>query len=282
MTSSLDVLVTCDDAYLPHARVMLLSLKANNPERRITVHLLHGGIEPAALEELAGFLDAIDVGLDARLVPEDAFAEAPVSERYPRAMYYRLLAPHLLCDLSGRLLYLDPDILVINPVDELVDVDLAGNAFAAAAHTRATELVHKINQVRLGTTTRYLNSGVILMDLAPAREAIDSGELFDAIDTFGETLLLPDQDIFNALYASRTLEVDDVRWNYDVRNMNTYLLRNEGRATQDWVMEHTAILHFCGSGKPWDPLYPRRMGILYKHYRSIASRVLERCDARRV
>ena len=40
-------------------------------------------------------------------------------------MYYRLLAPHLLPGQVDRVLYLDPDILVINPIRPLWDTDLA-------------------------------------------------------------------------------------------------------------------------------------------------------------
>ena len=80
-------------------------------------------------------------------------------------MYYRLLAPHLLPGHVHRILYLDPDTLVINPLRPLWDMDLNGNLFAAAAHTGKTELANSINQLRLGTDHNYFNSGVLLMDL---------------------------------------------------------------------------------------------------------------------
>ena len=37
-------------------------------------------------------------------------------------------------------------------------------------------------------------------------------------------LLLPDQDVLNAVYGSRILEIEDSIWNYDARNYNNYLL----------------------------------------------------------
>ena len=79
-------------------------------------------------------------------------------------------------------------------------------------------------------------------------------------------LVLPDQDVLNALYGERTLELDDAVWNYDARNFNTYLLRSGGECGLDWVLGHTAILHFCGKTKPWQPGYLHRFGALYKHY----------------
>lgn len=37
----------------------------------------------------------------------------------------------------------------------------------------------------------------------------------------------------------------------------------------DWVIEHTAILHFCGKAKPWKKGYLYRFGLLYKHYEQL-------------
>ena len=53
-------------------------------------------------------------------------------------MYYRLLAAQFLPDHLHRILYLDPDILVINSLRPLWETDLKGNLFAAAAHTGKT------------------------------------------------------------------------------------------------------------------------------------------------
>ena len=43
-------------------------------------------------------------------------------------------------------------------------------------------------------------------------------------------------------------------------------LRSGGDCDMDWVLTHTAVLHFCGKSKPWKPGYRRRFGPLYKHY----------------
>ena len=59
-------------------------------------------------------------------------------------------------------------------------------------------------------------------------------------------LILPDQDVFNILYGDQTVPVDDVIWNYDVRNYSKYLIRSTGRHDLYWVMHNTAVLHFCG------------------------------------
>lgn len=85
---------------------------------------------------------------------------------------------------------------------------------------------------------------------------------------------MPDQDLLNARYGDRVLPIDDVLWNYDARNYNNYLLRSSGVCDVRWVMQNTAILHFCGSAKPWKPRYHYRFGLLYRHYMQLTQRIL--------
>ena len=158
------------------------------------------------------------------------FQNAPVTKQYPQEMYYRLLAPWLLPRHLDRILYLDPDTLIINPIRPLWETDLEGKLFGAASHTGKTELVNNINQVRLGTTQKYFNSGVLLINLEAGREEVTPERIFTYAAERGRELLLPDQDILNALYGERILEFDDYLWNYDVRNYNNISCEAEGRA----------------------------------------------------
>lgn len=271
----MDVLITVDEAYLSPVRTLLYSLRVNNPREEVRVFLMSAALPAPAVAALRRDLACLGCELVCVEVEAGLFANAPVSARYPREMYFRLLAPHLLPRDCTRVLYMDPDTLVINPLRPLLDANLQGKAFAAAAHTQKTELAHRVNQVRLSTCTRYLNSGVLLMDVPRARRCVDTQALFSYVSEHGSTLLLPDQDVFNALYGEATHEVDDLLWNYDAHNFNTYLLRSKGEATVGWVMRNTSILHFCGRPKPWGSYYRYRFGALYRHYQARATRVCE-------
>ena len=144
--------------------------------------------------------------------------------------------------------------------------NLDGHLFAAAAHTGKTELVHNVNRIRLGTDCDYFNSGVMLMDLNRCRAEIQTEELFRFVREHAGELVLPDQDVLNALYGNRILPLEDVLFNYDARNYSSYLLQSSGLHNVKWVMEHTVILHFCGRAKPWKAGYMYRFGLLYQHY----------------
>ena len=269
----MELLVTVDKNYIPPLQVMLTSLYMNNPGEDVELYLLHSKLQEKEMEPLEKQCVRLGYKFFPVKIEDSWFAQAPVTKQYPREMYYRLLAPCLLPQKLHRILYLDPDILVINSLKPLWETDMKGRLFAAAAHTGKTNLANNINQVRLGTTHKYFNSGVLLINLDQGRKEILPEEVFRYAGEHAKELLLPDQDILNAVFGSRTLELDDYLWNYDARNYSTYLLRSGGVCDMDWVMGNTGILHFCGKTKPWQAGYIHRFGILYKHYMQINRRL---------
>ena len=279
MDNKINLLVTLDDNYMPRLQVLLTSLHINNPGESFEIWLIHSGISDSWLDKTDKQCGLFGFQFSPLKIDPSYFENAPVTRQYPQEMYYRLLAPHLLPDSVHRILYLDPDTLVINPLRPLWETDMQGNIFAAAAHTGKTELANNINQVRLGTDHPYFNSGVLLMDLDQGRHEIIPEDVFRYAEEHARELLLPDQDMLNAMYGSRTLEIDDFLWNYDARNYNNYLLRSAGVCNMDQVMAQTAVLHFCGRSKPWQAGYIHRFGILYKHYIQLTERILSRSQA---
>ena len=132
-----------------------------------------------------------------------------------------------------------------------------------------------MNRVRLHSDSPingYFNSGVLVMDLAAQRRELDPEDIFRYAADHAAELILPDQDLLNALYGSRVLPLDDSVYNYDARQFPQYLLLSGGEKTMEWVMDHTAVLHFCGRSKPWKPNALGRFVALYQHYAHLARR----------
>ena len=273
----MNLLLTLDENYLLPCKVMLDSFFAGNPqETDVKVYLLHSQIPARKLAELGAF--CADFGAELRPIAVDPalFAHAPTSKRYPKEMYYRLLSPLILPREVERVLYLDPDMLIINPLRPLWEQELNGNVFAAASHTGLTEMANEINHRRLDTEHEYFNSGVMIIDLKAARALVTAEDVFRCVSEHEKELILPDQDVFNMLYGKQTLPVEDVLWNYDVRNYSKYLIRSSGRHDLSWVMANTAVLHFCGKNKPWQADYKNPFGMLYLHYQNLTVRKLNR------
>lgn len=271
--NAIRLLVTLDQGYVPQLCVLLTSIRMNNPGEAFELYLLHNQLPDHCCNQIERYCSEFGIAFFPICVDDALFRDAPASSRYPKEMYYRLLAPQLLPEHIQRILYLDPDILVINPLRPLWELDLCGRLFAAAAHTGKTELANSVNRIRLKTDHDYYNSGVLLMDLEAGRKEISPDELFQYVAEHENELLFPDQDVLNALYGNHILAIDDVIWNYDARNYNNYLLRSSGVQNLNWVMENTAILHFCGKAKPWKEGYLYRFGGLYRHYMQLTRRI---------
>ena len=107
------------------------------------------------------------------------FKQAPVSDRYPESIYYRLLAQNYLPKDLDKVLYLDADILCINDLQPLYELPLEDHLYAAANHSKLTEVTTVINKVRLKNyeSEGYFNSGVLLMNLTQLRQEVKEKEI---------------------------------------------------------------------------------------------------------
>jgi len=270
----MNILVGLNSSYLEPFKVMAHSLKSNNPSEDVTFFALHTSLRSDELSDLQAHCHALDARFEALRVDSSLLNGAQQSKRYPAEVYYRLLAPHLLPVRLERALYLDCDMLVLNPLHELWNIDLRGNAFAAASHSFvASYATNALNRIRLDTDHDYFNSGVILMDLERARTVASPTRLEDALEKLNGALILPDQDLFNAACGESTLPLNDELWNYDARCYRQYYAASRGEHDMAWLMDNTRILHFCGSRKPWRRTYSGRFDALYKHYRTQALRL---------
>lgn len=196
-------------------------------------------------------------------VDEDIFEGFPVSNRYPLQIYYRLVAPLLLPKEMERILYLDVDLVVINPLDELYNTDFEGNYYVACTHVK--ECLTKINQVRLGVENApYINTGVMLMNLSALRENLTIQQIRETAQKKMFTFLLPDQDLLTVIYGERIKLVDTMRFNLSDRILSFYNSNpKNNKCDLYWIRKNTVIIHYCGKNKPWEGSYNGILDIFY-------------------
>ena len=192
--------------------------------------------------------------------------DAPVTQRYPAEIYFRLFACNLLPEDISKVLYMDVDTICINKLIDLYNTDINNVYFAACTHTR--KLLTKINAIRLDvknkTESVYINTGVMLMNLDLLRKHFDKKRIFDFLKENGRRLILPDQDIVMALYGDRILVLDKLIYNLSPRIFHlTCHVHSSGRMSVDFVRKNTAIIHFCGRKKPWKETMPP-LGIFWQ------------------
>lgn len=266
MNQKIELLFTLDEGYLAPLKVALLSIYDNHPRQSLRIWLVHERISTESIASLQTFCDYLGFELQVIKVDGSNWASAPTVARYPKEMYFRLLAGEILPKEVTKVLYLDPDILVINSLSDLWKLKLEQHLLAAATHTGLLDVATPINKVRLDLDHEYYNSGVMLLNLTQARQKVQWADISRVIEKYAHFLVLPDQDILNYLYGKYALTIPEERWNYDARMYGKYFTRSLSKHDLHWVMANTSILHFCGKPKPWDKKHDNRFTALYLSY----------------
>ncbi|GAB4071916.1 hypothetical protein GCM10028778_00310 [Barrientosiimonas marina] len=95
-------------------------------------------------------------------------------------------------------------VYIAYPREELYETDLTGYLYAAAYHDKLS--INEVNKLRLTPydIKAYYNSGVLLMNLDEQRGSIDERDIFTFVAKNHARLVMPDQDILNALYSKKS------------------------------------------------------------------------------
>jgi len=261
-----NLLFAIDNRVTEQLLTSLYSIKQNTRDQNFSVYVIQDK-KLADTNKIERFCKLEKMSYHPIIINDTKFDNAPVTDRYPKTIYYRLLAYKYLPKTLKRILYLDVDILVINDLSKLYKLDMKDYWYAAASHT-ALDVTDSLNKIRLGNydTEGYYNSGVMLMNLPAIREHVKAEDIVGYIRIKNLALFLPDQDVLNGLYGQHIMKIPDEVYNYDARMNPLYFAKSNGEWDIDWVINHTVILHFCGRDKPWRPEYKERFSGLYKHY----------------
>lgn len=259
----MNILVTLNKNYLNVLVVMLKSLSINNKRRKFDIYVMNDSLSDSDILYLKNNtlknINIIDLKID-----KNEFVDSKVTKRYPKEMYYRILAAFYLPKSVNKILYLDPDLVVINSIDKLYNIDLKNYYFAACTHVFG--IVKRFNKIRLRMSKDdiYINSGVMLMNIKLLRKEQNKKDVYDFINKYKNKLMLPDQDVLSGLYSNRTLPLDPYLYNMTERMLiSSYFVPH---ISLDWVKNNSVIIHYCGKNKPWKKNYKGKLDIYYKYY----------------
>lgn len=268
----MNILITLNSNYIYPLKVMLKSLFLNNEEETFDIYLMHSSLKTEEVNDIRKYIEKHGSRLHEIRLNNDSFKEAPTLLYYPKEMYYRLLAYKFLPQDMDKILYIDPDVLVLNSIRPLYEMDLTGYFYAAANHDLPSYT--EINKIRLSPyeIEAYYNSGILLINLAEQRLNGNENEIYEFIEKNRAKLIMPDQDLMNALYAKKIKSLDEKLYNYDARRYRYYRIVTNGKCNMDYIINNTVMLHFCGKRKPWLNTYNGKFQSLYKHYEKLAKK----------
>jgi lipopolysaccharide biosynthesis glycosyltransferase len=177
-------------------------------------------------------------------------------DQWTSAAYYRLFFSSLLPVNIERLLYLDCDTLVINPLTELFQLPLDGHPVGAVYDN----YVKTQPAIGIFEEGEYFNSGVLLMDLAKWRQQAISEKTFAYLTSYPDRIRYVDQCALNAV-LKRNWRKLDFRFNL----MYSALPEPLDQLQMKKYLKEVTIIHFTLQ-RPWQMLCRNRLRFLYFHY----------------
>ena len=256
--TQMNILVTLDANYILPLRVLLHSLVTADTQTFYTVYVAHASLTQADFERIHKGLPQERCALRPIEVAPALLEDAPVLRRLSKATYYRLIAPSFLPRDVDRVLYLDPDITVIRSLVPFYNMDMRGKCFAASGHLGPFGDRFNRRRLHIRRNAEYVNAGVLLMDVRSLREMDNNEQIFDFVRRNARRLYLGDQDVLNAFYDGSIQIVDARVYNLDEKMFKK--MQEKGTLNARWVREHTAIIHYDGSKKPWNEPYDGLLG----------------------
>jgi lipopolysaccharide biosynthesis glycosyltransferase len=138
---------------------------------------------------------------------------------YPLNIYMRLFIPYFLPEDIEKVLYLDVDMIVQKDISVLFDNDLNNYVVAAVLDPRIITFDNSwggvLNYKELGLpgTTKYFNTGLLLMNTVKWRAENVTERIISCIDNNKKFANYPDQYGLNVVLAGEWLELDPL-WNH--------------------------------------------------------------------
>lgn len=260
----MNLLFCINKKFVPLLINCMHSIIKSGAEHHYQVYILHSDLDASDYRHIEAAVGERCV-FHLLTIDHTMFAGFPETKRYPAQIYYRLAAPLLLPKELDRILYLDVDTVIINPLDELYHMEFDGKYFLACTHVR--RFLTDMNRLRLGVRkdVPYVNTGVMLYNLTALREHLRLEDIRSFANRKMQTFLLPDQDILTALYGENVKLIDTMRYNLSDRILAFYNAdpRNEKRDL-DWVRKNGVVIHYCGKHKPWNQNYNGILDVFYQ------------------
>jgi len=235
-SSDIHVAFGIDSKYVPAVGACIYSIITNNEDMRFQFHVITTSLPQSDFGQLAAFSERHAITVQVHNIGPETFSELPrpISPRFSRAIYNRLLICEILNGIASNVLYLDADIICLGSMADITRIKMETKIVAAVAEVSQSQNGLKGN-IGLVTDEPYFNSGVLYIDIEKwNRSNVTQDVIKHILDNDGR-FLYPDQDALNKVLAGKVAFLDK-RWN---------LFFNHFKPDSD-----TIFLHYSND-KPW-------------------------------
>ena len=162
------------------------------------------------------------------------------------ATYYRIFIEAYLDTKMDKILYIDPDVVCINNIQEdykrVFNEQKKLNYIISARTSGYKNSENSSFFETLNIKQKYFNAGVMFIDLIRWREENLTQELIAKMNKIKEVITFWDQDVLNAYFDGKYLELD--------KSLNFHISKNNVWEKYK-IDKNIKLLHYSGSKKPW-------------------------------
>lgn len=256
MSNYIPVVFCFDANYANYAAVATFSAFSNSVAPLKVYWLVPSSdLEMANLKKLS--LSVLGVNIFIKPVDSKHFQDWKEVLHITRGSYLRLLIPETVEE--DKVIYLDSDVIVQADLSPLYSTDLETFAIAGALETAAGG---ENSNMPLSKPVRYINTGILVMDLKRLRQDGFFLKCKDIYEKYTKQITWGDQCIINK-YIESGKKILEPCWNHYVslgKNPSHEKLGTKGTESSP------GILHFLTQDKPWHKSYPPHIGDLWWKY----------------
>lgn len=239
------IFFTIDDNYAPYMAVALYSLMENaDPMYDYTIYVIYQDLSDYNRKHIIDMRkENFEIIFKQMYDTVHGISDDKVGslrcDYSTYTIYYRLFIADMFPQYDKGL-YLDSDIVVPGDIAELCLTDLRGMIFGACADMSVSgvEAIAGYMENAVGVDRdKYINSGILLMDLKKMRQIALSQHFLCLLNTYCFDTIAPDQDYLNAMCKGNILHLD--------KEWDAMPLHDQPE------MDTPKIIHYNLFDKPW-------------------------------
>ncbi len=237
----MDIVFAADEKYAPHMGVTIASILRNrSPQDKFNFYVIDGGICDETKRRIEKLKRIADFNIQYLDIDQRMFDSYPIdpNSHFNHVVYYRLAMPSILPNLH-RVLYLDTDLIIRGSLRELYDSDMTDLCCLGVCDILVNENTRRLQ------IDKYVNSGVLMMNLDEWRKFNAEQKFKDYIAAHHDDIVWPDQDVINFVLNDKIKYVDDI-W-------NCQLVYSQNARSEHFrkIQKRSRIIHFISAKKPW-------------------------------
>ena len=219
----LTIVVATDNHYIILLAALIKSIEDNiRKEQQMNIFIIEDNVSNSSKKKLQRSINVNVTTLHWQKMEEviPKGMDLPLDRSsYPLNIYMRLFIPYFIPQEIEYVLYLDVDMIALGDITTIFENDMSDKIVAAVLDPRIITFENSwggvLNYEALGLpgTTRYFNTGLLLMNLKKWREQNVTEKIIECIDNNKKFANYPDQYGLNVVLANQWLELSPL-WNH--------------------------------------------------------------------